>query len=157
MGGDYLSPAGGAACFTSGVFGAIDCVSWGAFTGATLPSATGGPAPVIGSDQALERRRPACGSGVADTDSPSNWIQGAPDPFNNAAAAATIPPCPDTRFTKTPPKRTAKRKAKFMFTATPPADSPRAILAPGGAKIVRAAGQAGGSRPAQASRTQPRW
>jgi hypothetical protein len=39
---DDLDPAGGAVCFTSNTFGAIDCVSWGTFSG-TLPGAHAPP------------------------------------------------------------------------------------------------------------------
>lgn len=120
---DYLAPTGGAACFTSGVFGPIDCVSWGAFDGTPAPaSPTGGNAPPLTSPDmlgfALIRRTPPCGGGLIDTNSPGNLTTGSPDPQNNSAPAATGDPCPNTTITKKPPKRTAKARARFAFTSS---------------------------------------
>ncbi len=113
----FLDPAGGAACFSAPAFGVGDCVSWGVFTGSTA-FPTGGETPAITGDQALRRRRPACGPGLIDTNNPSNWTQVGPNPFNNAAPAATNAACPNTTITKKPAKKTTKRRARFKFTAT---------------------------------------
>jgi hypothetical protein len=117
--GDYLAPAGGAACFRSNQFPNIDCVSWGSFTG-MLPSSTGGNAPAIGDDLSLVRKRRSCGPDLIDTNSPSNLAQATPNPMNNADPQAAGAPCPDTRITKKPKKKTTKRVARFEFRATPP-------------------------------------
>ena len=115
--GDHLNPAGGAVCFDpkSGV-GFIDCVSWGSFTGSTT-SPTGGDAPAIPNGSSLARKRPACGSGLIDTNDPSDWTTGGYDPQNNSDPALTGDPCPQTTITKHPKKKTTKRRAKFEFTA----------------------------------------
>jgi len=118
--GNFLSRSAGAACFVSGVFGAIDCVSWGAYTGGPLPSSTGGHAFPSGltDGAALGRRTPGCGPGLIDTNGPGDWLEATPDPFNNSAPAATGDPCPNTAITKKPKARTTKRRARFVFTAT---------------------------------------
>ncbi len=115
--GNYLDGAGGGACFTSGVFGPVDCVTWGSFAG-TPASPTGGNTAAIADTMALVRRTPSCGPGLIDTNNPSNWVQEAPDPFNNAQPATTGTLCPNTTLTKTPKKKTTKRLAKFEFAAT---------------------------------------
>lgn len=118
---DYLSLTGGAVCFTSGVFGPIDCVSWGAYDGTPAPpSSTGGNAPALASGVALIRRTSPCSGGLIDTNNPGDLIPGPqpPDPQNNAAPAATGVPCPNTTITKKPRKRTTKRRARFVFTSS---------------------------------------
>ena len=117
LAGDYLDGAGGAACFISGGFGPIDCVSWGSFAGSTA-SPTGGDAPALTDASALVRRAPACGGGLIDTNNPSNLTTESPDPFNNGVPAATGTPCPQTTITRKPRRKTTKRRARFKFTAT---------------------------------------
>jgi hypothetical protein len=115
---NYLSLAGGAACFTSGEFGPIDCVSWGAYDGTPAPpSPTGGNAAAFPDGLGLARRTPPCGPGLIDTNDPTDLEIAGLFPANNASPAATGDPCPETTITKHPKKRTTKRRAKFEFTA----------------------------------------
>jgi hypothetical protein len=115
---DHLALSGGAACFTSGEFGPIDCVSWGSYDGSPAPpSPTGGNAPAIQDGLGIVRLTPPCGPGLIDTNDPSDLAIGGLNPANNASPAATGDPCPETTITKHPKKKTTKRKAVFEFTA----------------------------------------
>jgi hypothetical protein len=117
--GNYLSPNGGAACFTSGVFGPIDCVSWGDYDGdPPPPSPTGGNAPAFPDGLGLARRTPPCGPGLIDTNDPDDLEISGLNPANNASPAATGDPCPNTTITKKPRKRTTKRRAVFEFKSS---------------------------------------
>jgi hypothetical protein len=79
--------AGGAVCFES-----IDCVSWGGFTGAaSLPSATGNPAPAIPTGSSLTRSiTPGCNTLLENADDTNNSLAdfsiAAPSPRNNSTA-----------------------------------------------------------------------
>lgn len=116
--GDHLSRLGGAACFVSGVFGPVDCVSWGSFAGSPA-SPTGGNTAAMADTMAIARAGPTCGSGLTDTNSPTDWSQVMPDPSNNAAPVATGTACVNTTITKKPKARTQKRTARFEFSSTP--------------------------------------
>jgi hypothetical protein len=80
-----LGGAGGAVCFEN-----IDCVSWGTFTGAVLPSAAGTPFPGgIPTDQSIERKITAgCATLLEngdDTNDSANDFQAVPpDPEPNS-------------------------------------------------------------------------
>jgi hypothetical protein len=126
---DQLSDAiqtygpGGAACWDT-----IDCVSWGTFTGAaSLPSATGAPAPAIPDGSALVRSiAPGCGTlleaGDDTNNSSADFSLLPPNPRNNSGAP-TETACtgggggspPQTTIFKQPKKKTHKTKAKFKF------------------------------------------
>lgn len=126
----YAAPnvenVGGAVCY-----GALDCVSWGSFTGA-LPSPAGTPAPVIPEGQSATRTiARGCATALDsadDTDASSAdfAITATPTPRRNA----TIPSetvcgggnggdttAPDTAITNAPRRtiKTRKRKAKATF------------------------------------------
>ena len=79
--------SGGAACFDT-----IDCVSWGAFTGAaTLPSPPGAPAPAITDGSSLERSiAPGCATLLEASDdtgsSAADFALAAPSPRSNSVA-----------------------------------------------------------------------
>ena len=127
--GDALQPnAGGAAiCFE-----AIDCVSWGTYSGA-LPSPAGTNALAIPDGAALERSiAPNCATlldGADDTNnSLADFTVAAPSPRNNATPP-TETACtgggnpgggPDTKIDKGPKKKTKKKKATFEFSSPTP-------------------------------------
>jgi hypothetical protein len=117
---NHLDLSGGAACFESGTaFGPIDCVSWGSYDATPPPpSPTGGNALPIPDGLALVRRRPPCGPGVIDTDSPADLTSGGANPRTNANPPATGDPCPNTTLTKKPKKRTTQRRATFEFNSS---------------------------------------
>jgi hypothetical protein len=118
---------GGAACWDT-----IDCVSWGAFSGAgALPSPVGTPAAAITDGSALVRSiAPGCATllearDATDTSS-TDFALGTPSPRNNSVTP-TEKECtggggdttaPNTTITKAPDKKTTKTKAKFKFTST---------------------------------------
>ena len=123
---NYLSLTGGAACFTSGVFGPIDCVSWGAYDGTPAPpSPTGGNAPALASGVALIRRTSPCSGGLIDTNNPGDLTPGPqpPDPQNNAAPAATGVPA-NTTITKKPRKRATSVGAVRLHLVAQPLHFP---------------------------------
>jgi hypothetical protein len=125
--GDHIADAGGAACYVSGTPGFVDCVSWGNFnnaSGTPLPSSTGGnvdPTSGIADGMAIDRsiagRCPTLLEASDDTDSPSNWADGAPDPLNNAAVPHEHP-CANTIITKAPDRKTTDRTPTFKFKST---------------------------------------
>lgn len=124
---DVVSGSGGAVCFD-----AIDCVSFGAFTG-SVPSPTGAPAPAIPVGGSIERTiAPGCStlleSGDDTNDSATDFSLQPPSPRNNATAP-TETPCsggtnpgggPDTKIDKGPKKKTKKKRAVFEFSSTTP-------------------------------------
>jgi hypothetical protein len=124
---DFLSTAsaGGAVCWEN-----IDCVSWGAFTGAaSLPSPPGTPAAAIPDGSALVRSiAPNCPTLLENADDTNNSIAdfsiAPPAPRNNSVTptenACTGGNGPDTSITKGPKKKTKKKKAKFEFSSTTP-------------------------------------
>jgi hypothetical protein len=126
--GDHINDAGGAVCYVSATAGFVDCVSWGNFhntSGTPLPSKTGGNVnpmmPGIPDGMAIDRSiKRGCATLLEagdDTNSPSNWADGAPDPLNNAARPHEHP-CANTIITKAPKSRTTDRTPKFKFTSS---------------------------------------
>ena len=127
IGGD-VDPDGGAVCFHSTVFGAIDCVAWGSYMALAPPSPVGTPQLAIPDGWSIFRRldRSGCATFLEASDDSNNssadfGFLTAPDPRNNAAPVTGA--CPNTRFTKKPRKKTTKRKAVFRFKARPAAES----------------------------------
>ncbi|HEX6666601.1 MAG TPA: hypothetical protein VF081_08415 [Solirubrobacterales bacterium] len=133
---DVLKAAGGAVCFDD-----LDCVSWGAFTGAAkIAGPAGTPAPAIPDGLALQRtigRGCATALDTADDseDSAADFVVAAPAPRPNSAVP-TEQPCgisttapgtgggkagehgaPQTTLRGKPAKRTTDRTPTFKFTA----------------------------------------
>ena len=123
-----FSGPGGAVCFE-----AIDCVSYGSFSGTGLPSQAGTPVPGYPSSdagQSLTRRIDrGCDTLLEasdDTDdSAADFTIGAATPQDNSVGAFEFP-CggsgvdrnpPKTTITKGPEKRSEKTKAKFRFSS----------------------------------------
>ncbi|HEX8959041.1 MAG TPA: hypothetical protein VF770_04400, partial [Solirubrobacterales bacterium] len=82
---DLLSPAGGAVCWGAT---ALDCVSWGSFSG-TLPSPAGTPAAAISNGMALRRTiARGCPTALDEADDTNNssadFAEAMPSPRNNA-------------------------------------------------------------------------
>lgn len=130
-----LDPAGGAVCWE-----ALDCVSWGAFSG-SLPSPAGAPVAAAGIPDGMALRRsiaPGCATllepgddhdnSVADftavfpgprpnsvtpTERPCAANGGASTPEAPAAGTAA----PQTSLTRRPAKRSHDRTPTFRFTA----------------------------------------
>lgn len=119
---------GGAVCFD-----VVDCVSWGAFTGAALlPSPTGTPAAAIPDGSSLERSiAPGCATLLEASDdadvSATDFALATPSPRNNSVTP-TEQACgggggngdddpPQTSITKAPKAKSAKTTAKFKFRA----------------------------------------
>jgi hypothetical protein len=111
-----IDPQGGAACFA----GAIDCVSWGTFSG-SVPA--GSPAPAIPDGDALRRTiEPHCSTllepGDDTDDSATDFAAAAPNPRSNPMTP-TEQPCPDTIITHGPSGRTHDRTPTFRFVSNP--------------------------------------
>ena len=119
--GTLVAPAGGAVCFED-----IDCVAWGTFSG-SLPSPSATVPGPLSLDNSLTRRLDVAGcptflEAADDTNGAGDFLLTAVEtPTRNTAPV--VGACPDTRFTKTPRKRTTRRRAKFKFEATPAAPS----------------------------------
>jgi hypothetical protein len=127
--GDVLQPnAGGAAiCFE-----AIDCVSWGTYSGA-LPSPAGTNAPAIPDGSSLERSiAPNCATLLESADDTNNSLAdfslATPSPRSNATPP-TETACagggnpgggPDTKINKGPKKKTKRKRATFEFSSPTP-------------------------------------
>lgn len=129
-----LSPAAGAVCWET-----IDCVAWGGFSGAALPSPAGSPAAPGGIPAGMALRR-SLARGCATTldaeddrdDSATDFEVVFPAPRPNSVAP-TEQPCagagggsgspsqgedkPQTTLRHKPPKRTADRTPSFRFTS----------------------------------------
>jgi hypothetical protein len=119
--------ASGAVCFE-----AIDCVSFGGFSGGT-PSPAGTPAVPLADGESLERSIAAnCPTLLEDADDTNNSLSdfavAAPSPRNNATPP-TETACtgggnpgggPDTKIDKGPKKKTTKKKATFKFSSPTP-------------------------------------
>jgi len=120
---DEMDPAGGAVCFDSTTFGRLDCVAWGTIT--SPPASAGTPEPGAIPDGSSLERSIARGCSTlleAGDDTDSSTVDFAEAEQPTPRANSTVPTetaCPNTRFTKTPKKRTAKRRATFEFTSTP--------------------------------------
>lgn len=138
----HLEPAGGAVCWE-----AIDCVSWGSFTGA-LPSPAGPPATPAGIPDGMALRRtiaPSCPTLLEATDDRDNSAldlqvvfpgprpnstpptehvcapqPGASQPGGGAEGPSPGPTAghlPQTYITKAPGHRTRDRTPAFRFTS----------------------------------------
>lgn len=131
MSPDQLDPAGGAVCWE-----ALDCVSWGNFSG-PLPSPAGSPAVATGIPDGMALRRtisPGCATLLEATDDRDN--SGAdfsavfPSPRSNSTApseracgasgggtnaSAGERGAPQTRLTRKPSHRTHDRTPSFRF------------------------------------------
>jgi hypothetical protein len=120
---------GGAVCFD-----AIDCVTFGSYSGAAFGTPTGTPAVQstgIPSGGSLERSiAPGCATllepGDDTNDSATDFSLQPPSPRNNATAPTEVS-CggannpgggPDTKIDKGPKKRTKKKNATFEFSST---------------------------------------
>jgi hypothetical protein len=138
-----LDPAGGAVCWE-----ALDCVSWGNFSGA-LPSPAGNPASPAGIPDGMALRRtiaPGCATLLEPADdhdnSAADFTPVFPGPRPNAVApteqscgagggGGNGPPsptqpgrgAPQTSLSKKPPKRTHDRTPTFRFSADEPGSS----------------------------------
>jgi hypothetical protein len=131
-----LDPAGGAVCWE-----AIDCVSWGSFSGA-LPSPAGTPATAIPDGMALRRTiSPGCASLLEPTDdrdnSAADFSPVFPAPRPNSVSPSERPcasggeqqggtagpgdqggrGAPRTILKRKPPHRTRDRTPTFRFAA----------------------------------------
>lgn len=104
---DYISPVGGAVCFTSTTFQTIDCVSWGTFgvfgtlpagcTNSTPPSCTGTPetGPIPDGTAIGRTIAPNCATLLEDADdtnvSQTDFSPVTADPRNNASPITETP------------------------------------------------------------------
>jgi hypothetical protein len=121
--GSPLSPAGGALCFVStGGFGTIDCVEWGtgnSTVDAGTPVLPGGIPDGSSIERSIDRGCSTLLDLPDDTDDSSADFARLATPTPRAnATAPTEHACPNTTLTKTPRKRTTKRRARFAFNAT---------------------------------------
>ena len=124
----FFAASGGAVCFPDAQ--PVDCVSWGNFTGqASIPGATGTPAPAIPDGQSLTRSTaPGCPNlleAADDTDNSSaDFALGAPNPQNNSVVPPTA--CGGNGNDTTAPKVTIDKLklkgdvAKVKFSADEP-------------------------------------
>ncbi len=122
-----LSPAGGAVCWAG-----LDCMSWGSFSGATVPS-SGSPADPGGIPAATALRRtiaPNCPTllefGDDSNVSATDFANASPSPRANSSAITetACPPAPDTIIgNPKPPIRTNSTEASFSFSASPAAEA----------------------------------
>jgi hypothetical protein len=120
--GGLMNPAGGAVCFKSTSFGTIDCVAWGAITGA--PASAGTPAGAITDGSSLERSiAPGCPtlleSGDDTNSSVADFSLATPTPRPNASAP-TETACTVPSFAISGPSRTADRTPRFRFEPSEP-------------------------------------
>jgi hypothetical protein len=123
--GDHLSPAGGAVCYEPTAPNA-DCVSWGNFSGGSLPSPTGGAVDLSGIPDTFALRRsiePGCSTLLEagdDTNNPNDWQDVVPDPLNNAEIPTehACPKPPNTTITKAPGAKTTDRTPTFKFKSS---------------------------------------
>jgi hypothetical protein len=124
---DVPAGIGGAVCFE-----AIDCVSFGAFSGGT-PSPAGAPAAPLADGESLERSiAPNCATLLESADDTNNSLAdfslATPSPRSNATPP-TETACagggnpgggPDTKIDKGPKKKTKKKRATFEFSSPTP-------------------------------------
>lgn len=118
-----MSPTAGAVCFKSTVFGTIDCVAWGAITGA--PPSAGTPAAAIPDGSSLERSiSGGCptllqASDDADDSAADFSPNASPSPRPNSVTP-TEAPCTTPSFTINGPNRTRDRTPTFRFAPSEP-------------------------------------
>jgi hypothetical protein len=134
-----LDPTGGAVCWE-----ALDCVSWGSFGGASLPSPAGTPAAAIADGMALRRTiTPGCPTSLEPSDdhdnSAADFSAVFPAPRPNSTAPAerrcpgtsesgfgTVPGgsgqhgAPQTRLQSKPAKKLRNRRVTFRFASNEP-------------------------------------
>jgi hypothetical protein len=137
-----LDPAGGAVCWA-----ALDCVSWGGFSGASLPSAPGPPATPGGIPDGMALRRtiaPGCPSLLEATDDRNsgtldfeavfpaprpNAVPPSERPCSSSGGGSGYPSeaggrgAPQTKLRRKPPKRTTDRTPTFRFSSDEPGSS----------------------------------
>ena len=133
---DFTTPdleipsGGGAVCYLDTlILPPLDCVAFGSFSQPTSPLPTGNPAPAIPEGAGMNTLQRSIAPGCAtqleagdDTDdSATDFKLAAPTPRNNSTAPTekacdTTPP--ETTITKQPKKRSAKRAARFAFSAS---------------------------------------
>jgi hypothetical protein len=122
-----LEPSGGAVCWET-----LDCVEWGSFTGAVLPSATGDAAAPIGDGLGLRRTiAPGCATlleaGDDSDDSAADFLSAAPAPRPNSVAptekTCVLEMPPKTSIDSGPKKQTKSTKARFEFSSNQPAST----------------------------------
>jgi hypothetical protein len=122
---DNIEGAGGAVCLRStGGFGLIDCVAWGAITN---PPPSAGPVAAAPSDgTSIDRRldRAGCAVTLESGDDTNDSSADFPIQLNETPTpnSATPDVCPNTTITKAPKATTTKRVAKFQFTGTQGSD-----------------------------------
>jgi len=120
-----ISSAGGAVCFISDTYPdnlALDCVTWGNFTGTVPDIATGNPASPSGvtAGKSLTRRiDPGCSTFLdvpADTtfDSATDFTEQTPSPRNNGVTP-TETACPESRILTNPVNPNNGTAATFTF------------------------------------------
>lgn len=136
MTGGQLDPAGGAVCWD-----AIDCISWGSFSG-SLPSPAGSPAAPGGIPDGMALRRtiaPGCAtlleSGDDRNNSAADFSLVFPEPRPNSLAPGERPcssndpsggpagqgrGAPQTKLRRKPPHKTFDRTPTFRFSADEP-------------------------------------
>ena len=122
-----IPAGGGAVCFLSHIFDAIDCVSWGNFTG-SLPSAAGTPASPAGvtAGKSLTRSiAQGCATALDQPDdsgdSATDFAEQDPSPRNNSVAPTetVCPPAPNTTLsTGAPANPTTITGGTFTFSGT---------------------------------------
>jgi hypothetical protein len=138
MAPEQLDPAGGAACWEN-----LDCVSWGSFSGSSLPSPAGSPASPTGIPDGMALRRtiaPGCATLLEPTDdrdnSAADFSAVFPSPRPNSGAPSEhacalgsgqggaggssnqgARGAPQTTLKRKPPRRTRDRTPTFRFAA----------------------------------------
>ena len=129
--GGQIDPSGGAVCWE-----AIDCVSWGSFSG-SVGSPTGTPAAPIPDGMALRRTiEPGCSTLLEQGDDRDNsaldFFAAAPNPRPNSVAPTEVPcpsgkppigtpeRAPQTTIARRPAKRTHDRTPTFAFRSNRP-------------------------------------
>lgn len=134
-----LDPSGGAVCWA-----ALDCVSWGGFSGGSLPSPAGAPATPGGIPDGMALRRtiaPGCPSLLEAADDrnsgPLDFSAVFPAPRPNAVVPSERPcpssgggsgypnqqgsgGAPQTKLRRKPPQRTSDRTPTFRFSSDEP-------------------------------------
>ncbi|MDX6586081.1 MAG: large repetitive protein [Solirubrobacterales bacterium] len=122
-----IPPTGGAVCFISDTYPdneALDCVTWGNFTGTVPDLATGNPASPAGvtAGKSLERRIDRGCATLLDVpadmtfDSAADFTEQTPSPRNNLVTP-TETGCPETAITGNPTSPTNRTNADFSFNS----------------------------------------
>jgi hypothetical protein len=120
-----LDPSGGAVCWE-----ALDCVSWGSFSGSTTP-ASGAPVDPLGIPDSMAIRRsiahhcPTLLEAADDTNASAvDFADASPSPRPNSTvpseSACPPPPTPNTEISGGPKGRSGDRTPTFRFSASLP-------------------------------------